>query len=442
MAAALALAAVVVPAASAHAGGVALCSFAAGTASVTLSGGVNATLSRSGTAITLNGSACDTATVLNTDLIAVTSPDSFGLLTMNLSAGQFAPGATDEGDGSSEIEITVSSPEEPSDVAVIGSALRDHIIADDGDNILNLNADEAVQDDDVTMTDSSDVAMIDTHEGDDTIETSYSATHLIGGDGADLFLSTDDRDMQIDGVGGDDLVSFAGNTSPVKVLGGSGGWVVNEELDGPTQQLSSIETVRATMLDDEISVFGGGNVDALAGRDIIDASVGTTNVTGGAGFDFLNFSLVSPVTVRLQDGIGRSDGTRTRFSGIQVVTGTEEDDLFIAGDRDYGLAGFGGFDTYSVAKAHHGVRVDLGTGKVSNGDSLNTFEAVIGSGFADRIHGTAVRNVLAGRGGNDVIRGLAGADVLLGGEGDDLLDGGPGADGCNGGPGTDTLVSC
>jgi Ca2+-binding RTX toxin-like protein len=443
VAAALILATVIVPSASADAGGVGSCSFTAGTANVTLSGGVNATLSRSGAAITLNGSACDTATVLNTDLIAVTSPDSFGLLTFNLSAGPFAPGATDEGDGSSEIEITVSSPGEPSDVAVIGSALRDHIIADDWDNILNLNADEAVQDDDVTMTDSSDVAMIDTHEGDDTIETSYSAAHLIGGDGADLFLSTDDREVQIDGVGGDDLVSYAGNTSPIRLLGGDSGWIVVDGPPlGPEQQLSSIETVRATMLDDEISVGGDAGVDALAGRDYIEAHAGTINITGGAGYDFLNFTSPTAVTVHLQDRLGRNDSTRVRFAGIQVITGTEGNDHFIAGRRGYGLAGFGGLDTYSLVNAHRGVRVNLDTGKVSNGDVLDTFEAVVGSEFADRILGTGLEDTLAGRGGDDVIRGLAGDDILLGGEGDDLLKGGPGHDECHGGPGIDTLVSC
>jgi Ca2+-binding RTX toxin-like protein len=372
----------------------------------------------------------------------VTSPDSFGVLTINLAAGPFAPGATDEGDGSSEIEITVSSAGEPSDVAIIGSSSADHITADDWDNRLNLNADEAVQDIDVTMTNTSDVAMIDTHEGDDTIETNTSSAHLIGGDGDDVFRSTDDRDLQIDGVRGDDLVSFAGNTNPVEILGGSGGWVVNTTPGDPTQQLSSIETVLATTLDDEITVGGDADVDALAGRDHFAVFDGKITVTGGEGFDFLDFSSPTAVTVDLQDRLGRSDTTHVRFAGIQVVTGTEGNDRFIAGDRDYGLAGFGGLDTYSVANARDGVRVNVETGKVSNGDLLNTFEAVVGSSFPDRILGSDARNILAGRGGNDVIRGFSAADMLLGGGGNDLLDGGPGADDCHGGPGTDTLVSC
>ena len=125
-----------------------------------------------------------------------------------------------------------------------------------------------------------------------------------------------------------------------------------------------------------------------------------------------------------------------------MVTGTEGNDRFIAGRRDYSLAGFGGLDTYSLANAHRGVRVNLDTGKVSNGDVLYFFEAVVGSEFADRILGTGLEDTLAGRGGDDVIRGLAADDMLLGGEGDDLLKGGPGHDECHGGPGTDTLVSC
>jgi Ca2+-binding RTX toxin-like protein len=438
--AALALATVALPAARADAGGVVSCSFTAGTVNVTLSGGVNATLSRSGTAITLNGSTCDTATVLNTNLIAVTSPDSFGVLTLNLSAGPFAPGATDEGDGSSEIEITVSSPGQASHVSVIGSALPDHIVADDLAQTLNLNADETVRDDDVTMADLSAIVMIDTHEGDDTIESAHTSAHLIGGDGDDLFRIADDGGVQIDGVAGNDVASYALTSDPITLLGNGESSVVGN-VDG-LQYLSSIETVRATMFDDEMTVTGPMNVDALGGTDFIDADEGTIGVTGGTGFDILNFTQPTPITVRLQDRLGRSDGTRIRFAGVERVTGTEGDDLFIAGEHDYSLSGFGGVDTYSVANSHHGVRVDLDTGNVSNGDHLLEFEAVIGSGFADRILGTSLENVLAGRGGDDVIRGLAADDLIFGGNGDDHLDGGPGHDECDGGPGTDILVSC
>ncbi len=438
---ALAIATVALPAARANAGGLSLCTFAAGTASVTLSGGVNSTLSRSGTAITLNGSACDTATVLNTDLIAVTSPDTFGLLTLNLSAGPFAPGATDEGDGGSEIEITISSPGEPSDVSIVGSSLADHITADDLTNVLNLNADEAVADDDVTMTGSSDVAMIDGHEGDDTIETAHSEAHLIGGNGADLFRSTDDGEVQIDGTDGDDTASFAMNTGSIRLLGDQTNAVIGDP-GGPFQQLSSIETVRMTRSNDVATIGGSIHIHALGGADHVNVADGRNVVSGGPGHDVISFVQSASIVVLTQHPLARGGGTYTAFGTMERIVGTEADDRFVAGGHDYVMDGGGGVDTYSLENLPRGVRVDLQTGQVSDGDRLEAFEAVMGSPSRDRILGSSLMNVLAGRGGDDVIRGLSADDLLLGGEGDDLLNGGPGHDECNGGPGTDTLVSC
>jgi Ca2+-binding RTX toxin-like protein len=442
VATALAIVTFLAPANRAHAGGVTLCTFAAGTASVTLSGGVSATLSRSGTAITLNGTACDTATVLNTDLVAVTSPDSFGLLTFGLSAGPFAPGATDEGDGSSEIEITVSSPSQPSDVSVIGSAMADHITADGLANTLNLNADEAVDDVDVTMTDASDIAMIDTHEGDDVIETAHTDGHLIGGDGEDLFRSTDDGSVQIDGVAGDDTVSYATNTGAIRLLGDETNVTIGDP-GGPFQQLSSIRTVRTTQLDDEITIGSGLHIHALGGADRANVVDGRRlAVSGGPGHDVLTFLQSTSIVVVVEHGLGRGGGTHAHFGSVERIVGTEADDLFVAGGHDYAMDGGGGVDTYSMENLPRGVRVDLQTGQVSDGDRLDAFEAVIGSPSADRILGSSLMNVLAGRGGDDVIRGLAAGDLLFGGNGDDQLDGGPGNDECHGGAGTDTLVSC
>jgi RTX calcium-binding nonapeptide repeat (4 copies) len=73
---------------------------------------------------------------------------------------------------------------------------------------------------------------------------------------------------------------------------------------------------------------------------------------------------------------------------------------------------------------------------------------VTGDGGADRLAGTAGRDVVCGLGGSDRIRGERGHDVLLGGAGGDLLqgktgsdrlDGGSGNDRAYGGAGTDTL---
>lgn len=73
---------------------------------------------------------------------------------------------------------------------------------------------------------------------------------------------------------------------------------------------------------------------------------------------------------------------------------------------------------------------------------------IIGTGRADRLVGTAGRDVIVGRGGNDEIFGREGPDVICGGggrdvirgnRGHDLIFGGPGADELRGGKGRDSI---
>lgn len=63
----------------------------------------------------------------------------------------------------------------------------------------------------------------------------------------------------------------------------------------------------------------------------------------------------------------------------------------------------------------------------------NGNDQVIGSAFADTVHGEFGNDTLNGRGGNDFLSGEAG---------DDSMNGGTGTDRCVGQGGTDTGVSC
>jgi hypothetical protein len=87
---------------------VAECSFDAGTATVTvtpLDG--SADIIRRGDAIAVDGVDCGAATVTNTDTVDVV-PSTGDAVTIDLRGGPFAPGLTDEGDGSSEIEFFIT----------------------------------------------------------------------------------------------------------------------------------------------------------------------------------------------------------------------------------------------------------------------------------------------------------------------------------------------
>lgn len=64
---------------------------------------------------------------------------------------------------------------------------------------------------------------------------------------------------------------------------------------------------------------------------------------------------------------------------------------------------------------------------------------VKGTPGPDRLHGSALRDVICGRGGNDRIRSRGGDDLVRSGKGADVVDGGPGADRVLGGGGSDMI---
>jgi Ca2+-binding RTX toxin-like protein len=142
------------------------CTFDAESATVTVDTGTSGfpTLTRSGDALETDGIACETATVTNTDTILVRGS---GSIYIDLAQGPFAPGLTDEGDGSSEIEFAF--PDAPAfpdaaqqiGIGIYGSTSNDAIsLRTRFEPIertslafldLNLNADEASSDADLSL---------------------------------------------------------------------------------------------------------------------------------------------------------------------------------------------------------------------------------------------------------------------------------------------------
>ena len=417
------------------------CSFAGGTLTITLPSGADGTLGRSGTAITLNGQPCGGATVSTTDSISITI-DTGTSITIDLSAGPFAPGATDEQDGSSEIEIDVATADQGAKLlSVTGSPFADFLAADDLTGTLTLNTDEEVPDVDVTMEAAFDLFEIDGAGGADYIDIAHTYGHVLGGEGNDIIGSIDNEEAQIDGEGGGDQVTFAGSTAPIQLLGDESTMIVGDP-GGPYQQLSSIRAVRATSLDDQLTIGGNLNVLGVGGDDTVNVAEGDHVVIGGTGDDVLGFPQTSAAIVRVDDGVGRSEGTVVRFSLMETIVGSNAPDRFVPGTRDQVLDGGGGLDTYWAAHVPHSIVVRLRSGAVSNGDHLAHIESVIGSPFADILGGSRLGNLLAGQGGPDKLVGLGGADTLFGGDGPDRLDGGAGTDECHGGAQVDVLVSC
>ena len=154
---------------------------------------------------------------------------------------------------------------------------------------------------------------------------------------------------------------------------------------------------------DDDNLNGGADDDSLFGGD------GNDHLNGGTGNDFL-------------------DGG----SGNDQVDGGEGDDQFVGGHGEGNdrYNGGGGTDEVTFTSALAGIAVDLQRGTAGSrgvddagigSDRLTSIENVVAGEHDDLLIGSAVANVLDGRGGDDRIDGGRGADTSIGGTGADLF---------------------
>lgn len=379
----------------------ATCSFdpPSATVQIALAAGAPAVLARNATAITLDGQACSTATVDNTDRINVAGsgpslPDDF---TVDLAGGPFAPGASPETDGGDpEIEISVDLPGGGT-VSVQGSPDADQITF--GSAGANLNAGESVGDADLTLTTQGTFAASG-NSGADTLS-------VVGGDGTGGAIAG----IPISGGADDDLLKAVAGGSTID--GGDG---------ADTLDYSAASQVQADLS------LGVGQPSDGSPDTILDTLKNVENLVGTSGADVL----VGDSRANVLSGGGGKD----------ILDGRKGDDTLDGGE---------GEDTVDFGRTRRPVTVDLkkGTATGQGTTTLASVEHVIGSPRADVISGDGNRNILDGGDGGDEIRGQAGRDQVIGGLGNDrlfggadrdTLDGGKGKDQLNGGKGPDTCI--
>ena len=352
--------------------------------------------------IEVGGEPCGTATVRNVEAIIVEGAAGSQTLVVDLSDGAFAPGFSDEGDGSSEIEITVDLRSGDDTVAIQGGDAADRFAVTVAG--VNLNAAESSPDVDVTMR-------------------GVESLRVAGGGGDDGITASPEGE--------------APATRPLLLAGEEG--------------------------DDEL--VGGSTDDVLRGGpgdDILQGGPGDDELAGGEGHDVADYGEVTTrVEVVLPEGRATGatgDDTLTEIEGATAgagddlligdeadndLRGAEGDDVLVGGSGDDTLDGGPGQDTADYSLAPTRVTVDLGAGEATDAsrgsDTVADVERVLGGAGADRLRGDDRGNVLQGGPGNDDLHGGDGADRLFGDDGDDLLEGGGGTDVVRGGPGDDRV---
>jgi Ca2+-binding RTX toxin-like protein len=118
------------------------------------------------------------------------------------------------------------------------------------------------------------------------------------------------------------------------------------------------------------------------------------------------------------------EDTINALAGNDRLIGLGGDDILNGGAGADRLEGGGGTDTATYADADSGIVASLiltsGANGDAAGDTYNSIENLIGSGFNDLLVGDNSNNRIQGGGGYDVIYGLNGSNILEGGALDDI----------------------
>ncbi|KAF0162758.1 MAG: Hemolysin-type calcium-binding domain-containing protein [Rhodocyclaceae bacterium] len=296
--------------------------------------------------------------------------------------------------------------------------------------------------------------------GDDALFGGGGNDTLTGGAGNDLFAVESGTDRITDFGNGTDTLSIdAGATATILMqdamvaagttltfdgsgLEGNLVWTGDAELDGTFAVTSGSG--------DDILTGGAGNdtLNGGAGNDALFGGYGDDTLTGGAGADLFAVEFGSDIVTDYVNGtdfLGTGSGATAIINGLSgadtlnvanadnqgtikvyglagndVITGSVGSDFIAGGADDDTLDGGAGKDTVSFSGAAGGVVVNLtagtATGEGTDTLVLGSFEAVLGSNFADTITGYT----------GAILHGKATdyTELLMGGGGDDTINGG------------------
>jgi Ca2+-binding RTX toxin-like protein len=318
------------------------------------------------------------------------------LLASNITATLLADGTlqvegTEAGDVISIHEDNNQFTVDGTQIYVDGEA-QDHVSAGDVTAI------------DVDALGGDDVVRLD--QGTQPIVTS---TTLSGGDGDDSIIG---------GAGSDDIVTGNGNDT---AFGGAG----NDTLDDRDDADAGHDYLSGD--DGGDTIRGGSGRDTLAGGigdDLVDESQGSgdNQLLGGAGNDTLHGGLA-------YDDIQGGDGNDLvqDDGGTNWIFGQEGDDTVVGGNGEDHIFGGTGRDNLSG----HG-----GDDLIDGEEGDDSFDAGDGD---DSVWGGTGDDSMLGDAGDDHLDGEDGHDTLMGGVGDDFQIGHDGNDELHGDAGDDDL---
>ena len=395
--------------------------------------------------IMVGAAACGAAMTSTTDTVVVNGNTGAEGLTIDLSGGPFAPGASVEGTGSSEIEFTIDLSTGTQDrLTITGGPGSDSIVF--GSLGANLNGDN---DSDLTLT-GVELVTANTSDGADTVSGGGNAStgapssilFTLNGDiGDDTLLGGSGDDVITGGTGADNLSGLAGDNT---LTGGLGNDTFDEgAAANGTETMaggSGIDTVTYALRASGVTVTMDGVFDDGEAGEGDNVGADIENAIGGAGDNTLTGSasantLVGAAGMDTIDGAAGDDSLTGGFGSDRLTGGAGSDtvsagdgaDTVVEGAGNDDLDGGVGSDTLDYSGVAAAITVTLSSVSPQNTvgagtDTLVAFENLVGGTGADTLGGDAGANILSGNSGNDTISGDGGDDTISGDLGTDTVD--------------------
>lgn len=334
----------------------------------------------------------------------------------------FAPGASAEATGTTEIEVNLDGGAGTNSVDLFGDMSPFTLIA--GTLGANWNGDDDI---DFTFTNvqslgvlgSAATNIIDLRGSTLTGSPLSLPAEIFGGPLADQLFGGAGNDV-VEGMAGNDTMNGGGGINRLMEMGNTNFTITNSVVTGNgTDAISMFQ--RATIM----GGIGNNTVrnNGFSGNVTFEGGLGNDTLIGGIGAD------------RLDGGPGND-----------ILTGNRGNDALIGGTGTDGILASGNVNMTLRYNQVTGNGTDslsgIETARLTGGASANTISA---SAFTGRvtIFGGGGNDTLTGGSANDTLRGGAGNDRLYGLAGNDSLGGEIGTDFCDGGYGTgDTKAGC
>jgi Ca2+-binding RTX toxin-like protein len=253
--------------------------------------------------------------------------------------------------------------------------------------------------------------------GGSGIDTLISIENIIGSNFNDT-LQGDAGNNVLNGGLGSDFVSYSSAAGSVTIdLGGIATGAAGFDT------LISIENAIGSNFADTIIGNAFNNVIASGGgNDYIVASLGSDVIDGGFGTDAVSYTtFTGPITLGAFGVVTKSPGVTDQLNSVETIVATSSNQDTI--DLSLATAPAAVSTTVNLAGSLNNVQVNLSGGAPAINLTVSQFENVIGSGVVDTITGNSLANNLSGNGGNDTIAGGIGNDTIAGGLGNDTLTG-------------------